>query len=175
MVPLKAGKIPEILGGVLAIAGGIALTLMMVHIVVDVAMKYLFNDPIDGTTEIVAAYYMVSTVFLPLAYVTATKGHLIVELFTTRLTGRKLDLLTALTGLITLAYLAFLIYCTLDEAILRTIDGEAWETSVDLVAVWPSRWLLPIGLGGMAIVVILQTYRRFRDGLRPEPPASPHV
>jgi TRAP-type C4-dicarboxylate transport system permease small subunit len=175
MAPLKTENIPESVGNVLAIGGGIALTLMMVHIITDVTLKYLFNDPIDGTTEIVAAYYMVSTVFLPLAFVTVAKGHLFVELFTTRLSGRPLNLLSGITGLITLAYLLFLLYCTVDEAILRTIDGEAWETSVELVAVWPSRWLLPIGLGAMAFVIVGQTIRHFRDGFRPKAPTSHHV
>ena len=154
------------LGRLLALAGGIAVVLMMVHIVVDVFMKYVFNDPVDGTTEIVAAYYMVSAVFLPLAYVTFIEGHLIVELFTSHMSGRKLTLLTCFTGVLTLAYLLFLIYATGEEAVLRTKSGEAWETSVDLVAVWPSRWLLPVGLGVMALIVLAQTITQLRDGLR---------
>lgn len=159
----------------MTVVAGIAMTAMMLHIVIDVCMKFLFNDPIDGTTEIVAAYYMVSTVFLPLAYVTFTDGHLVVQLFTGGMAGRRLDLLTGFTGLVTLAYLLFVIYCTTDEAILRTADGEAWETSVELVAVWPSRWLLPIGLGAMAIIVLTQSYRRLCDGLRPKQTVSPGV
>jgi len=149
----------------LALVGGVAMVMMMMHIVTDVALKYFLNDPIDGTTEIVAAYYMVATVFLPLAYVTLTEGHLIVELFTSKISERPLNLLTAFTGLLTLAYLSFVIYCTGEEAILRTKSGEAWETSVDLVAVWPSRWLLPIGLTAMAVVVLKITINHFRSEL----------
>jgi len=175
MARLNACRFPEALGQALAFVGGIAMLLMMVHIVADVAMQHFLNDPIDGTTEIVAAYYMVATVFLPLAYVAFMEGHLVVELFTGRMTGRRLNLLIAITGLATLTYLAFVIFHTADEAVLRTRDGEAWETSVDLVAVWPSRWLLPIGLGAMAIVVLFQTIRRFRDGARLNYPAPPGV
>jgi TRAP-type C4-dicarboxylate transport system permease small subunit len=142
------------IGEILAVIGGIAIILMMLHVVADVALKYLLNDPIDGTTEIVAAYYMVGVVFLPLAYVAFTSGHLIVELFTSRLRDYPLRLLIGFTGLATLGYLAFIVYHTVVEALGRTKEGEAWETSVDLVAVWPSRWLLPIGLGAMAIYVL---------------------
>ena len=53
---------------------GIIIMVMMIHISADVAAKYLLNDPIDGTLEIVAAYYMVVIVFFPLAYVTITRG-----------------------------------------------------------------------------------------------------
>ncbi len=149
------------LGEGLAIAGGVALVLMMLHIVADVATKYLFNNPIDGTTEVVAAYYMVAVVFLPLAYVTFTEGHLIVELFTGRMSGRPLAALIGFAGLTTLAYLVFIVYHTGVEAVLRTEEGEAWETSVDLVAVWPSRWFLTIGLAAMALYVLLAVIRHF--------------
>ncbi len=156
------------LGEGLAIGGGAALVLMMLHIVADVATKYLFNDPIDGTTEIVAAYYMVAVVFLPLAYVTIAEGHLIVELFTVRIGGRPLAALVGAAGLITLLYLLFFIYHTAVEAVRRTREGEAWETSVDLVAVWPSRWFLTVGLTAMALYVALALARHF-SRRSPEP------
>lgn len=161
----SAAGIVARLGQVLAFFAGIAIMAMMFHIVIDVALKYFLNDPIDGTTEIVAAYYMVATVFLPLAYVTATEGHLFVELFTSRLKKRPLAVLTFFTMLLTLLYLFAMIYWMIHEAIEQTKSGEAWETSVELVAVWPSRWLLPIGLGAMALVVIVQAVRTVRDGL----------
>ncbi len=158
------------LGEGLAIAGGVAMVLMMLHIVADVATKYLFNDPIDGTTEIVAAYYMVAVVFLPLAYVTFAEGHLIVELFTARLSGRPLAALVGCAGLVTLLYLLFFIYHTGVEAVRRTREGEAWETSVDLVAVWPSRWFLTVGLAAMALYVLLALVHHF--GRRSGEPGS---
>lgn len=175
MKPLNADRLAEALGRALAILGGVAMTLMMGHIVIDVFLKHVFNDPIDGTTEIVAAYYMVATVFLPLAYVTFAKGHLAVELFTGRMSGTGLRYLMVFGGAATLAYLLFVIYCTIDEAILRTIDGEAWETSVDLVAVWPSRWLLPLGLGAMALIVVVQIVRLLTDDARRDHPTTPGV
>ena len=108
-------------------------------------------------------------VFLPIAYTTFKEGQLIVELFTVGMSGRPLSLLSGFTGIVTLAYLAFLIHQTAVEAVRRTIEGEAWETSVELVAVWPSRWLLPIGLATMAIYVLIETIRHLRDGSRPVP------
>ncbi len=158
------------LGEGMAICGGIAMVLMMLHIVADVATKYLFNDPIDGTTEIVAAYYMIAVVFLPLAYVTFREGQLIVELFTGWMSKRPLSLLNGFAGIVSLAYLAFLIQHTAAEAIRRTIEGEAWETSVELVAVWPSRWMLPIGLAAMALYVLIETIRNLRGGAGPVHP-----
>ena len=156
-------------GTVLAVIGGVAIIAMMGLIVADVALKYLLNDPIDGTTAVVAAYFMVALVFLPLAYVTLTSGHLYVELFTQKLSERQLRPLFSLNGLLILAYLLFIIVFTLIEAVRRTGEGEAWETAADLMAVWPSRWLLPIGLAAMAAVVAVNLFRHWRDrGDKPE-------
>ena len=153
-----AEKIVAQTGSILAIIGGVAIMAMMGLIVADVAMKYLLNDPIDGTTAIVAAYFMVALVFLPLAHVTLSSGHLLVELFTQKLSARRLRPLFTLNGLLILAYLLFLAVFTAIEAVRRTGEGEAWETAADLMAVWPSRWLLPIGLLAMAAVVILNLW-----------------
>lgn len=150
------------IGTVLALLSGIAIIGMMGLIVADVAMKYLLNDPIDGTTAVVAAYFMVALVFLPLAHVTLTSGHLYVELFTQKLSARSLRPLFTLNCLLILSYLLFLVVFTLIEAVRRTAEGEAWETAADLMAVWPSRWLLPIGLMAMAAVIFLKLWRHLQ-------------
>src|ERR1043165_5059975 len=57
-----------------AIGAGV---LMMIHVTADVAMRTLFNSPIEGTTEVVAAYSMVIVAYLPLADALAAsaRGH----------------------------------------------------------------------------------------------------
>ncbi len=42
--------------------------LMMLHVSADVTGRFFFARPLDGTTEIVAAYYMVIVAYLPWAY-----------------------------------------------------------------------------------------------------------
>lgn len=150
------------LASVLAMAAGTAMVLMMAHIVADVAMKYVLNDPIDGTTEVVAAYYMAATVFLPLAYVAVSGEHLDVTLFTQRLSGLPLKILSLLGLLATAVYLGFICYHGVVEALRRTAEGEAWETSVTLLAVWPSRWFLPVGVGAMGLCVVVAAIRLLR-------------
>lgn len=158
----RIDRLLKALANFLALAAGAAMVLMMAHIVADVAMKYLLNDPIDGTTEIVAAYYMAATVFLPLAYVAVAGEHLDVTLFTQRLRGRGLRLLSLLGLVATALYLGFICYHGVVEALRRTAEGEAWETSVRLLAVWPSRWFLPIGAGAMGLYILLAAVRTLR-------------
>src|SRR3546814_20205192 len=52
---------------------------MVLHIVADVMARYLFNQPLAGTIEVVSNWYMVGVAFLPLAYVQWHREHLIVR------------------------------------------------------------------------------------------------
>ena len=49
---------------VLGLAAGCAVILMMLHINLDVAMRYIFSAPFANTIEIVSTYYIVAIVFL---------------------------------------------------------------------------------------------------------------
>ena len=106
---------------------------------------------------------MVALVFLPLAYVTMTSGHLFVELFIQKLSPKGLRPFNIVNGILTLSYLVFIIVFTAIEAVRCTEEGEAWETAADLMAVWPSRWLLPIGLAAMATIILIALWRHCCD------------
>ena len=47
---------------------GLLLLVMMLHVTLDVALKYLLNQPVPGTLEVVSYYYMVGTVFLVMVF-----------------------------------------------------------------------------------------------------------
>jgi TRAP-type C4-dicarboxylate transport system permease small subunit len=132
--------------GILISIGGIALLAMMGHVVADVVGRTFFGEPIDGTLEIVSGYYMVAVVFLPLAFVTRGDEHIYVELFTRGMRAGKIALLDAIVEFVALLFVGFLAWQSAVEAVTRTAGGETWETAEGLIAIWPSRWLLPLSL-----------------------------
>lgn len=138
-----------------AVIGGAAMVLMMLQVTLDVLLKHLFNHPIPMTLEMVATYYMVAVVYLPLGIVTRDRGHLEVELFTQHLGGRKLAAVKAVAGLLGIAFLAVIVQRTGAEAVYMTGIGEAWETAIWDMQVWPSRWLVPIGCGLMLLYMAI--------------------
>ncbi len=137
--------------------------LMMLHIAAEVVGRVVFNHPLEATTEIVAGYYMVAVVFLPLAWVARQDDHIVVELFTRRLKPRTILRIDLAAALLTLAYIGFFTLQTVLKAIEETGAGEVWETASGYVAIWPSRWLLPISGALMTLHVLL---RVLRDGSR---------
>lgn len=138
----------------LARFGGIAMGLMMLHLTADVLAKYFLNKPLDGTLEMVSAYYMVAVSFLPLAFVSHNEGHIRVELFTRALPDRVNHRIDAIVGGVTVAYVTLLAYGGYAEAVRRTRMNDVVETSTDFFIVWPSRWMVPLGYGLMAVYMI---------------------
>ncbi len=136
--------------------------LMMLHITADVFMRQVFNAPITGTFEIAANYYMVPVMYLPLAYVSLTEGQIIVELFTRGLGEKTLLKWDAVVHGITIVYVLIFTFYTGDMAIEQTISGEVMEVGDDFMDVWPSRWMLPIAFGMMALYHIVRVRQEIR-------------
>lgn len=148
-------RISHITAHSLVIIAALALLLMMLHVTADVIGKYVFNAPIPGTAEVVASYYMVSAVFLPLAWVEIIEGSITVELIYDLLgrRARTLALLVA-TTLSALFYggLAWLSWSPATQAwrIGEIVEGT-WR-----VVIWPTKFLLPVGLALACLVMVLR-------------------
>lgn len=154
---------------------GLAITLMMLHIAADIVGKWVFNQPMTATLEIVAWYYMVATVFLPVAYIQVHKKHLMVELFTRNMAPRPLAKLEGFIAVLGAVYVGILFWLTLEQAISSTIDNELQDVTFFDLPVWPSRWFLPLSIGAMTLILVLQAIRDFRFGFtgKGEPTAQP--
>lgn len=157
----------------LAVIAAVALLFMMLHVTADVIGKYVFNAPIPGTAEVVASYYMVAAVFLPLAWVEIREGSIIVELIY-HMFGRRAKTLclliaTALSGLF-YGGLAWLSFAPAMQAwrIGEIVEG-AWR-----VVIWPTKFLLPIGLALACLVMALRMIEIMTGSYRPgSHPADP--
>jgi TRAP-type C4-dicarboxylate transport system permease small subunit len=152
----------QIPSSILAYIAGVFILLLMFQVVFDVAGRELFGTPIDGTLETVSFYYMVAVTFLPLAYVSHEEGHIMVEMFTRGLRPRRLAGLEAIIGIVCLLFVVVLVVQTWDAALESYDIEEMWETSDDLITIWPSRFALPIGVFLMGVYMI---YRIADDSL----------
>jgi TRAP-type C4-dicarboxylate transport system permease small subunit len=147
-------------------AGCIAAALMMLQISADVAAKFLFGHPITATIEIVSTYYMVALVFLPLAFVDRTGGHIAADVLTKPMGPRLRAAVGMAMDVVVLITLGVLFWFTLEEAIRRSAEGEIWRSGQFLLPVWPSRWLLPIGSGMMALSALARLVAGRDPGMR---------
>lgn len=144
----------------MAVLAAVIAIMMMLHVVADIFAKYVLNHPLLGTIEIVSGYYMVVLVFFPLALVAETEGHIFVELFTRKLPDSVVRVLDGIARTVTILIGAGFAWITADEAVHRTVQGEVWDVSDGSMIIWPSRWILPIGIGAMAVLLLVTAFDR---------------
>ena len=101
--------------------------LMMVHVGVDVTGRTFFNRPLQGTTEIVAGWYMVAICYLPWAWLTRNDNHIVAGIFErigTRWFGYWLEVVVKVFMLV---YISVFGWQTALRAVQQTRAGEVWE------------------------------------------------
>lgn len=149
--------------------GIVAGFLMMAHVTADVAGRTLFSRPLPGTTEIVSGWYMIAVAYLPWAFIARSDSHIHVDLFTRRASERFRARLDVVVQLVTAAWVLLFAYHTFIRAIQQTRADEVWEAAGFLIAVWPSRWLLPVAGLSMGLYLVLRVAADATRGVQRQP------
>lgn len=132
--------------------------LMMLHITLDVGVRYFFNGQIVGTLEWVSFYYMVALVFLGLGHVEMKNENIRVDLFAQMMPAKVQLALYIFACLLGIAFFGMLLWQSLADAILATQRGEEAMSNFRFV-IWPARWALPIGFAGALLAVLANLAR----------------
>jgi len=152
----------------------VALFLMMLQMVVDVAMRNFFRRPIEGSLEIVSVYHMVAVVFLPLALVERRHEHITVDLLVDRLPAIARRVIMVIGYLVCAIFFALLTYQTARDAYQAYEIGEILMSSI-YITVWPAKFLLPIGFFVMLLQVILHAWKAVIDPTFTPTPEAPDM
>ena len=126
----------------------IAMLVMMLHITLDVGIRYFFNGQIVGTLEVVSFYYMVVLVFLALGYVENRNENIRVDLFAQMMPRRAQLALYIFACLAGLVFFGMLFWQSLHDAIGSTQRKEDAMSNFTFF-IWPARWALPLGFAGV--------------------------
>jgi TRAP-type C4-dicarboxylate transport system permease small subunit len=136
----------------------VAVTLvaaMMVHVVVDVTLKLVFNRPVPFTVEMVAHYYMVAVVFLPLPLVEFRNSGVSVDLFYRMMAAPSRRTLMLLSYVAQVFFFGVLAYQSWLDALDAMKAGKFVYTEGRL-DIWPPAFFLPFGFFLAALVSLLR-------------------
>lgn len=150
----------------LATIGRFVLLLTMLHVTLDVVLRFAFNSPLSGTIEISSFYYMIAIVFLPLAAVEVRNGHISVEIVAQHLGMRAQRILIGVVCIVSAAFYALLTWRMWLEAVEKWHIGEIYASSMNL-PIWPPRFLMPFGTGLLVVVLLWKALRLFGGDERP--------
>ena len=153
-------------GLVAAGAGWLAAFIMMVWLFAEIILRLVIRQPIPGTIEIVSHYFMVAIVFLPLAYAQKRHEHIWVVLFSLRFPWRVNLALDTLWYVVGLLYVFSIAWFSWQAATQAMAIGE-YQPGIVNVAIWPARFLVPLGTFAFALQYladIIRNLRAFRAG-----------
>jgi TRAP-type C4-dicarboxylate transport system permease small subunit len=131
---------------ILAKLGGVLVFALMLIIVSDVSMRYLFNQPFDWSLDLINLYLMALLFYLPLSATFRGNGHIAVDIVQPYLSERARRGAHLIVGIVS---------CLLFGAITYAFAGRTWTDWVTGAAAagdiaWPS-WasdiIVPIGAG----------------------------
>lgn len=140
--------------GFLLALGEIVVAVMCLHIVAEIVAN-LFRAPIEGTPEIIARWYMVAIVFLPLGALQRRGEHISADLFTSKVGPRGQAVLDVAINLAMAAMAVTLAWYTAGEAWDATARRERIELVSGAIPTWPFRWLVPLGFTTLGLTSLL--------------------
>lgn len=149
-------RIVNLIADTLFAVSMVAGTLMMAHVTIDVFARTLFNNPLPGTGEITASYYMIAVAFLPLAWVTLRDEHVTADIFVSALPRPMRAILAVLVDLLVILYVSAFVWQTWISAMARTQRGEVWEIFGGYLPIWPTRWFLPVAGAAMILAMVFR-------------------
>ena len=133
-------KTIHLLSRLFAYAATGVLGLMMLLTVTDVFLRWVFNSPITGTTEI-TEFMMVIVVFPALAYCALSRRHIQVDLLVSHLPPRVQIIIDVLTLLIALGIYVIITW----QTFLESMDVRTTTALLNLSQA-PFYWVLSISL-----------------------------
>ena len=146
------------------VLGVLAVTLMMLHITIDVVVRNIFGITLPGTIAAVSNFYMLVVAFLPLAYAEEADKHISVEVVTELMPTRMQGVLRGFSYVFSALVFAAITRQSFLEAMKKQAVGtfviqEGWK-----IPIWPSYYILPVGTGLMTAVVLYKLYLSITGG-----------
>jgi TRAP-type transport system small permease protein len=152
---------------VLCVAAAVIILLMMLLTTLDVVLRYAFNRPLVGVYEL-QEFMLVGVVFLALAYVQSSNGHIYVDLLTNRFSERGQTALRIFSHAVSLLIFGLITWQGGLRAWTALITGQSREGLISY-PLWPAKWVLTIGVGFFCLRLALDIALEFQKLRSPHP------
>jgi len=143
-------KMIQSVAGFLSAIAGTALAAMMFLMAADVVCRYLINSPIPGALELVE-YMMAITVPLSIAYCTATRSHVSVEMIVERFPK------AVQTGISIAVTILMLIFITIVswQSLLNVFDSYQSKITSAVLHIPAYPFAVPVAFGMFCYAVFM--------------------
>ena len=146
--------------GVVAV---VVLVCMMMLTVVDVCLRYFFNNPIMGSME-VTEYMMVIVGFLGLAWCALKGMHIKVELIVGRFSQRAQAVVNIINSLLVMGICGLIASRSLTEGFVAREMGR--QSDITDIVHYPFYWIIVFGYALMFFVILTLLVQNVRKAVK---------
>lgn len=145
----------------LALLSGIAVFSLMILAVISVSGRNFFNQPLPGYVDWIEQI-MPLIAFMGVAYTQRDGGHIRMDIFVSRFSGRALWLIELVTTAVVLVLMLLLVWGSWAH-FERSFDWAMplWsrDSSIDIgLPIWPAKLLAPVAFGVLSLRLVLQVW-----------------
>ena len=169
-------RVIDAIDSVLMAIGCLMLFALMLIVVADVSLRYLFNAPLQWSYEVISSYLMPGLFFMAVSHTLKANAHVAVDILHNYV-GRTTRY--AFEAVCTLVALPVFALCTWVSAQHTWNDYQTAATSTSGLAVptWTISLMLPLGFGMLSLRLLLNAYGYIaslvsRRDVAPLPPIS---
>ena len=155
---------------VFSVVASIGILVMMLHVLANVATRYLFNAPVAGTLEMVSYWYMPVVTFLGFVLAKQADEHIEAPLIFDRLTWGDRRVLTVACGVVAAALCAAFAWFAFTGEALHGLERRT-TGGVSTIEIWPVFFLPPVVFLILAVMYGSAVVRAARGQI--DEPSSP--
>lgn len=142
-------------------------------VVADVLGRVMFNQPVQGTPEIISLSIVV-VCFLQTGFAIRSGGMLRVEAFTARLGGPAQRVMTAISALLGIVFFSVIVYGSIDGALYAWESNEFEGEGALRVPVWPAKFVIVLGCTLAAFNYLIIFVKSLQGTVSEEDIGTPH-
>ena len=159
---VREASLPDRILRMAALAGGLMLFAVMLLVTVSVFFRYVLNQPILGSQELVQIGMSI-VVMLAMPYTAARGQHIRVDIFDERLGRWGRFICDLIARSLSIAVLALLVQKAWDKA----WDAHEFEdvTNMIEIPVWIAYAAIVLGMALFILVLLMQLWQQFRTGV----------
>ena len=150
----RVEKLTTILGNILGQLSGWAVAVMMLLVIIEVFMRYIFNKPPLVADEF-AAYLLVAVSFLGIAYTHLVKGHVRITFLVNRVPAQTAKWLRLITLILSLAFIIVMCVASYDYLTFSIMINERSPSWLNFPLKYPQATVL-IGFFVFSLVMLGQ-------------------
>ncbi len=135
----------------------IMLFALMMVVVADVSLRYIFNAPLSWSYDAISVFLLPGVFFYSISYTHSTHGHVSVDILHNYVSQRTRYVFEALTSAIAAPVFAFIAWIAAKSTWNDWVMGTSLTSGLE-VPTWTTSFLLPMGFGLLTVRSLLNLW-----------------